>query len=215
MRVDAPDAAASEAGDFLGVDLGIINLAATSDGEFVKQSTGPKHGPGNVVRARYRQMRRKLHKKDPKSAKRLLTKRSGREHRFCRDVNHCISTALLSTAKGTQRRLALEDLNNIGERVGKTVGKRQRRVRHSWAFLQLRAVIAYKAQMAGRGRVHQNPASTSQTWSHCGQCENANRTSPAPFLCVSCGFCAPADLNAAERIRRAALIQPYAAPVAG
>ena len=93
-------------------------------------------------------LRAKLQKKGTKSAKRLLKKRSGRERRFARDVNHCISKAIVQTAQGTPRGIALEDLKGIRERINaqRTVRKRQRRVLHSWAFFQLRAFIAYKAQ---------------------------------------------------------------------
>jgi putative transposase len=215
VTIDAPEASPTEPQDFLGVDLGIINLAATSDGEFLNHSTGPKHAHVNTVRARYNQTRKKLQKKGTKSAKRLLKKRSGREQRFVLDVNHCISKQLVSTAKGTQRALALEDLKNIRERVGKTVRKRQRRVLHSWSFAQLRAFIAYKAQMAGVPVVLVNPAYTSQTCSHCGHCEQANRKTQSVFLCTSCGFSPHADVNAAVNISRAAVMLPYAALLAG
>jgi putative transposase len=109
----------------------------------------------------------------------------------------------VSTAKGTRRGLALEDLKNIRSRVNGS--KRQRRVLHSWAFRQLREFIAYKAALAGVPMVYVNPAYTSQTCSRCGHCERANRRSQARFLCVACGFSTHADLNAAENIRRAAL----------
>jgi putative transposase len=94
--------------------------------------------------------------------------------------------------------------------------KRQRRVLHSWAFSQLRVFIAYKAQVAGVRVALVNPAYTSQTCSRCGHCERANRKSQARFLCVSCGFFAHADANAANNIaRRAAVIPPDVAPLAG
>src|SRR5262249_28121909 len=103
--------------DFLGVDLGIIQLATTSDGEFLNYSAAPKHAHINQVRACYSRFRAKLQKKGTKSAKRLLKKRSGREKRFAKDVNHCLSKALVSTAKGTGRGIALEDLTHIRSRV--------------------------------------------------------------------------------------------------
>jgi putative transposase len=220
ITVDAPEPTSDEVTGFLGVDLGVITLAATSDGEFLNHSTGPqhpKHAHINQVRARYVRFRRKLQKKGTKSAKRLLRKRSGRETRFARDINHCISKALVSTAKGTSRGIALEDLTHIRERISakRTVRKRQRSVLHSWAFFQLRAFIAYKAALAGVPVVLVNPAYTSQTCSRCGHRERANRQSQAKFLCVKCGFSAHADLNAAENIRRAAVIPPDAAALAG
>jgi putative transposase len=215
--VDAPESPLNETSECLGVDLGIINIAATSDGELLNHSAAPKHAHVNIVRARYSRMRSKLQKKGTKSARQLLRKRRGRERRFVRDVNHCVSKAIVQTAQGTSRGVALEDLKHIRERIGakRTVGKRQRRVLHTWAFFQLRTFIAYKAQMAGVRLVLVNPAYTSQTCSRCGHCERANRCTQARFLCVACGYACHADLNAAENIRRAAVIPPHAAPLAG
>ena len=79
MSVDAPEPIPAETAEFLGVDLGIIQLATTSDGEFLNYSTGPKHAHVNQVRARSSRFRQKLQKKGTKSAKRLLKKRSGKE----------------------------------------------------------------------------------------------------------------------------------------
>jgi IS605 OrfB family transposase len=200
VTVDAPEPTPDEPSDYVGVDLGVITLAATSDGEFLNHSAGPKHAHINQVRARYSRFRAKLQQKGTKSAKRLLRTRSGRERRFARDINHCISKSLVSTAKGTSRGIALEDLTHIRSRAKGTV-KRQRRVLHSWAFFQLRAFIAYKAVLAGVPVVLVNPAYTSQTCSRCGHHEKASRRSQARFLCVVCGFSAHADLNAAVNIR--------------
>jgi putative transposase len=222
ITVDAPEPTPDETSEYLGVDLGVITLAATSDGEFLNHSTGPqhlRHAHINQVRARPLLARAaEAPKKGTKSAQRLLKKRSGRDRRFSRDVNHCISKAICSTAKGTQCGIALEDLKGIRERVGKTVRKRQRSVLHSWAFFQLRAFIAYKAALAGVPVVFVNPAYTSQTCSRCGHSEKAHRTSQSQFLCRTPrrGFSAHADLNAAANIRdRAAVIPPDAAALAG
>lgn len=199
VTVDAPEPPTpDEVSAFLGVDLGIITLAATSDGEFLNRSTGPKHAHVNQVRARFSRSRQKLQTRNTKSSKRLLRKRSGRERRFAKDVNHCLSKAIVRTAKGTGRGIALENLTHIRSRINGST--RQRRVLHSWAFFQLRAFIAYKAALAGVPVVYVDPAYTSQTCSHCGHCEKANRRSQAYFLCVACGFSAHADLNAAVNI---------------
>jgi putative transposase len=198
--VDAPEPTPNEPAEYLGVDLGMVNLATTSDGEIVNQGQGCLHAHVNTVRARYARLRAKLQKKGTKSAKRLLRRRSGRERRFARTTNHGISKQLVALAKGTGRGIALENLTHIRSRT--TVrGKRQRRVLHSWAFFQLRAFIAYKALAAGVRVVLVNPAYTSQTCSRCGHCEKANRKSQARFLCVSCGFSAHADANAAVNCR--------------
>jgi IS605 OrfB family transposase len=197
VTVDAPEPTADEASDYLGVDLGVITLAATSDGEFLKLATGPKHAHINQARARYSRFRAKLQKKGAKSAKLLRRKRGGREKHFARDVSHCLSRAIVQTAKGARRAVALADLKHSRERGGKPVSRRQLRVLHSWTVFQRRAFIAYKAALVGVPVVYVNPANTCQTCSHCGHCEKANRRSQARSLCRSCGFSAHADLNAA------------------
>ncbi|WP_433527221.1 transposase [Nocardia pseudovaccinii] len=70
------------AGGFLGVDLGIANIATTSDGA----RYAGKHL--HQVRHRNRRIRQRLQRKGTKSAKRLLRKVSGREKRFAADTNH-------------------------------------------------------------------------------------------------------------------------------
>jgi putative transposase len=128
ITVDAPDPMPDGVSDYLGVDLGVVTLAATSDGEFLNHSSGPKHAHINRARARYARIRRKLQKKGTRSARRLLKKRSGRERRFSRDINHCISKALVGTAKGTGRGIVLEDLKHIRSRVARQHTARRPRI---------------------------------------------------------------------------------------
>jgi hypothetical protein len=54
LPVDAPEAAPTEPVEYLGVDLGVITLAATADGAWLNHSTGPKHAHVHQVRARSR-----------------------------------------------------------------------------------------------------------------------------------------------------------------
>jgi predicted transposase len=82
---------------WLGVDLGIVNLATDSDG------TSYTGKAVRVVRYRNRKLRARLQSKGTKSAKRLLRKRRRKESRFARDVNHMISKAIVREAKGTGR----------------------------------------------------------------------------------------------------------------
>jgi putative transposase len=208
ITVDAPEPPPNEVSEYLGVDLGIVNIATTSDGEIVSGTHV------NNVRARYSRFRRKLQKKGTKSARRLLQKRSGREMRFSRDTNHCISKRLVAQAKDTGRGIAVEELTHIRTRVNGS--KRQRRVLHSWSFAQLRAFLSYKAALSGVPVVAVDPRNTSRTCSVCGHCDKANRKTQSTFVCTSCGVVAHADVNAARNIAsRAAVIPPDAAPLAG
>lgn len=138
---------------------------------------------------------------------------SGRQRRFQKDTNHCISKQLVAKAKDTKRAIALEDLSGIRQRV--TVRKTHRARLHNWAFGQLRAFIGYKAQRAGVPSGVVDPAYTSQRCSVCGHTERRNRPSQASFCCVACGYTAPADVNAAINIERAAVIRPMVSALRG
>lgn len=191
--------------EFLGVDLGIVNITADSDGQVYSG------GQVNGLRKRHAKLRTKLQSKDTKASKRLLKKRSRKEKRFATHVNHCISKSVVAKAKDSGRGIALEDLKGIKDRT--TVRKSQRRQHHSWAFLQLRRFIEYKAKLAGIPVALVDPRHTSQTCPVCGSIDKANRPSQSVFSCVSCGFSGPADTIAAGNIsRRAAVNQPYFSP---
>lgn len=191
---DTPD-------DWLGVDLGIVNLAATSDGEALSGAAL------NGLRVRHERLRKRLQAKGAKGAKRLLRKRSRRQRRFQAHTNHRIAKRLVTVAQGTGRGIALEDLMGIRDR---TTARRRERSRHgNWGFAQLRAFVAYKAALAGVPLRLVDPRNTSRTCPVCGLIDKANRVSQSLFLCRSCGHSAPADLVAAENIRRAAVNQPH------
>lgn len=190
-----------QATEFLGVDLGIVNIAADSDG---KVYSG---GQLNGLRKRHAKLRAKLQSKNTKASKRLLKNRSRKEGYFATHINHVISKRVVAKAKDTGRGIALEDLEGIRSRI--TVHRSQRRQQHSWAFAQLRHFIQYKARLAGILVVLVDPRHTSQTCPACGSISSSNRKSQSLFSCVSCGFSSLADTVAAGIIsRRAAVNQP-------
>jgi putative transposase len=191
--IDVPEPPAGpEPESWLGVDLGIVNIAADSDGNTYCGKAL------RAVRYRNRQLRARLQSKGTKSAKRLLVKRRRRESRFARDVNHCISKTLVSEARDTGRGIKLEDLSGINGRT--TVRKAQRADRLSWSFCQLRAFIAYKAALAGVPVVLVEPRNTSRRCPGCGHIDKRNRPDQATFRCLSCGLAGPADTFAARNI---------------
>ncbi len=193
--VDVPDTPMNEHPlGFFGVDLGIVNIATMSDGTNFSGATV------NKVRHRNRRLRSKLQQKGTRSATRLLAKRSGREARFAKDVNHCISKKIVAEAERTGHGIALEDLDGIRDRVRSR--KPQRATLHSWSFHQLGSFIDYKAVRAGVPVVYVNPAYTSQQCSGCGHTSKKNRPNQATFICTSCGLSLPADWNAAINIAR-------------
>ena len=166
--------------DWIGVDLGVVNIATDSDGETHTSEKTEKS------RRRYERIRSKLQAAGTKSAKRHLKKLARRERRMKRDANHIISKRLVSKATETNRGICLEDLQGIRSRT--TVRRAQRSRQGKWAFGELRSFVEYKATLAGIAFALVDPLSyTSQTCSGCGHCEKANRRTQWEFVCKSCG----------------------------
>lgn len=205
---DIPETERFEPEDWLGIDLGIVNISADSDGTIYS---------GAEVEARRIHLARRragLQKRGTKAAKRRLKKLSGKQRRYQHHINHCISKQIVASAERTERGIALEDLKGIRTRVTAT-SRQQRSKVANWAFHQLRTFIEYKATLAGVPVALVRPTGTSITCSCCGHTEKANRLTREVFECVSCGHTEPADLNAARNIRaRAALATPLSSQVA-
>ena len=199
-NVEEPDP--KKVKDFIGIDLGIINIATTSDGQRMSGSKVKK------LRKQHNKLRAKLQSKGTKSARRLLKKRRRKESRFARNVNHCISKAIVVEAERTLRGIALEDLKHIRARV--RVRKPQRAALHSWSFGQLRSFIEYKAKRAGVPVVAVDPANTSRTCPECGNVSKGNRKTQSEFSCNVCKHSGNADVIAAKNIRRVAVSRPDA-----
>jgi IS605 OrfB family transposase len=163
------------------------------------------------VRHRQRRLRKKLQKKHTTSANRRLKKLAGKERRFATHTNHVISKQIVATAEGSGRGISVEELTGIRGRV--TVRHGQRVVLHSWAFLQLKMFVLYKAALAGVPVVQVDPRNSSRECSCCGHIDKLNRPSQSRFSCRACGFTAHADLNAARVLAGRAAVNPPNAAV--
>jgi len=189
-NVEEPDP--SDVTEFLGVDLGIAQIASDSDGQ---QYSGSKL---KSIRHRQRRMRTALQKRQTKSAKRRLKKLAGKEARFSADTNHCISKQIVEKAKRTERGIKIENLVGIRDRI--RARKPQRTVLHSWAFAQLSVFLGYKAVLAGVPLIVVDPKNTSRECAECGHIDKRNRPNQSTFRCLACGHTDHADINAARVI---------------
>jgi putative transposase len=190
--IDLPDETPMQPTRFLGVDLGIANIATNSDGH---SYTGTAV---ETVRQRCATARKTYQSTGTKNAKRRLQKLSGAQARFHRWTNHSVAKRLVQYAKDTKAALVLEELTNIRSRM--TVRKTQRAKQHNWSFRQLREFLVYKARQAGVPLLFVDPRNTSRTCSCCGFVDKRNRRSQAEFSCLRCGFTCHADLNAARNL---------------
>lgn len=200
VTVTVPDSVKIPTTDFLGVDLGIASIATDSDG------TSHSGKPVERTRRKHNLQRKRLQRKGTKGAKKKLKRVSGKEARFKKHNDHCISKQLVETARRTGRGIALEDLEGISFRA--TAWGREAKNRLSgWSFARLGSFLGYKSEAAGVEVVYVDPAYTSQSCNKCRHCERANRKSQSKFVCVLCGHAVNADVNAARNIRDAALPQ--------
>ena len=204
--IETDDLPPLDTDDFLGVDLGVENLATDSDGQ--------QHSGEDVeqVRVKNQTLKQALQSaadlaanaRKRKRIRKKLKRIGDREARFRRNTNHCLSKRIVAKAKGTLRGIALEDLKGIRQRT--RFRKPQRNRMGSWGFDQLRQFVRYKAEQAGVLLKIVAPKHTSQMCSQCEHVEAANRSSQSRFRCKQCGYQAHADYNAARNIRARALV---------
>jgi IS605 OrfB family transposase len=191
VDVDVPVPAPVQ--EYLGCDLGTVNLLTDSEAEaYSGQAVEEK-------RRIYVHRRARLQKRGTRAARRKLRALSGRQRRYQRDVNHGIAKRVVAKAQRLCCGIALEDLRGIRDRI--KARRRQRARLHNWAFGQLRQFIVYKAAKAGVPVVFVDPANTSRTCPVCGHVDKRSRRSQEEFSCRRCGHAGPADVIAARNIR--------------
>ncbi|MFW6320834.1 MAG: RNA-guided endonuclease InsQ/TnpB family protein [Halohasta sp.] len=175
-------------GTVLGVDLGIENLAVTSTARFFN---------GRELAHRLREfetVRGGLQQTGTRSAYRTLTRSSGRERRYIRDVLHRTANGIISEAvRYGCHVIAFEDLTEIREQTGASWG-------HRWAFRTLYEFVEYKAEALGITVARVDPAYTSTRCAECGYTANENRPTRNRFQCEQCESQSNADYNAAKNI---------------
>lgn len=176
-------------GTILGIDLGIRNLAVTSEGHFFSNSTI------RSSQRRHLYNRKTAQAKGTRSAQRRLKAMSGKEKRFSKDVNHCITKKLINL-EGVKT-YVLEDLKGIR---GQDRGKKHNKRLGSWTFYQFGFFLFYKAERAGKEVVYGDARYTSQKCSCCKVIEKNNRKK-SKYLCKHCGYQLHADQNAAINIK--------------
>ncbi|QLJ53310.1 MAG: Transposase [Candidatus Fermentimicrarchaeum limneticum] len=174
-------------GKVVGVDRGINNIIATSDGWL--------HDSIHVfeIKRHYVSLRGRLQSKGTPSARRHLKKLSGKEKRFMRDVNHCLSRRLIDSAEkdGVIVLENLKGVRNVRHR------RKQNWLFSNWAFYQLEQFLAYKAEESGVAVEFIPARDTSKTCSICGI---RGQRHGSIFRCKACGAVLNADLNAAKNI---------------
>lgn len=194
LEVETPDPTPESLKGIKGVDLGERYLAVITT-----PGNKTQFFRGGAIRQKgeaFQRVRSRLQSQGTRGAKRRLRQLTLRERRFKADVNHCIAKAAVMPGF----LIGLEDLTDIRERtpVG---GKKNRRRRAKWAFAELGAFIAYKAQMVGGLAIRVDADYTSQGCPHCGYISDKNRPGKGlTFRCEQCGLTLHADLVGARNV---------------
>jgi IS605 OrfB family transposase len=172
----------------VGVDLGINNLATSSNG---LRFSGKQ---AMHIRRRYAGLRASLQAKGTKGARGLLGRLSGRESRTIRLINHTISRRIVNACQAGDV-LVLEDLKHIRERTRTRKG--QRYIHQSWPFAQLQRFLEYKALERGIPVAYVDPRGSSHT---CPRCRAPAVRQGHDFRCPSCGYSNHADFAASYEL---------------
>jgi len=207
-------------GKVVGVDRGVHVLAATSDGELIRNGRAQERRARITTRhqrelealTKRDEQRRCINRDDPKrvAAVRRLARVREREANTRLDALHKVALGLVRAADviGLERldlRAMTRSAKGTLEAPGRNVAAKRglNRAMLDAGFGILARLIGEKAEYAVREVIKVEARFSSQT---CGRCRHvcAKSRRRRRFVCVSCGFSTHADVNAALEIRRRA-----------
>jgi len=202
-------------GAAVGIDLGVRELVATSDGELV---ANPRHLHRSAERLAAAQRlvagRRRGSRRRRKAAARvaavhakIVEQRRNLHHHLTRrlvDRYDLIVHEDLAIANLTRRPAPRPNGEGGFDPNGAAAKAGLNREILGAGWGQLLWMLSYKAEEAGRELIAVDPCHTSQTCHACEHIDGRNRTG-ATFRCSNCGLEAHADINAAQNILRAGL----------
>jgi putative transposase len=199
----------------IGIDLGIVNQIATSNGELKKGNFGAtaqkklaRAQRELAIKQRGSNRRRRQVEKIVRLLRKIKNQRSNAAHQLSRQlVNNYDFIALedLKITNMVRSPKGRPDPAQLGAYLpnGATKKAGLNRSIHDAGWGQFVSLLTYKAESAGRSVVSVNPHYTSQTCAECQHVDAGNRVSQEDFRCRRCGHRDVADINAARNILRA------------
>jgi putative transposase len=203
----AIDAPRLKVGSTVGLDLGVANAIATSDGAVFDLPRLSKNEQRQVAALQKTIARRKKGSRNRLKAILRLRRMQARHARRRADAKHKATSRLVRD----HALIVMEDLRvqNMTasargsiEKPGKKVAQKAGLNRSilDMAPGETRRQVEYKMERAGGQVIVVPPHHTSQQCSCCGWTAPENRSTRDRFCCVSCGYAACADVNAARNI---------------
>ncbi|MBE3009612.1 transposase [Microbispora sp. NEAU-D428] len=218
---DVPAQPLPATGAAAGIDMGVVSLVTTSDGDSLANPRHLKASAGRLAAAQRALARKKRGSKRHREAVARVAALHAKVRRQRLDTAHKAALTLVrghdvivheDLRIGNMTRSASGTIEAPGRNVAAKSGLNRSILDAGWGvFLR---VLAYKAESAGRELIAVDPRNTSRTGSRCGHCAKENRVTQAEFACRACGHAAHADVNAAINILRAGLALRDAAEAA-
>jgi putative transposase len=214
---DVPAQPLPATGREVGIDLGVRVLVATSDGALITNDRHAERGAQRLARAqqslatkqRGSRSRRRTVECVAAAHRRVRNRRADTLHQLSRRMvndHDVIVHEKLIVSNLVRRPQPRPDGAGGYARNGAAAKSGLNRRIHDAGWGNLLAMIAYKAESAGRTVIAVDPRNTSRTCAHCGHRSAGNRRG-AVFECQACGRLAHADTNAAINILRAGRAQ--------
>lgn len=171
--------------NIVGIDRGIRFIATSYDSE--GKTTFFSGGKIIARRVHFKNKRAELQRKGTPSARKRLKTMGHRENRWMRDVNHCVSKALVN--KYPENTLfVLEDLTNVRKSTQR-VKKERKYTQVSWSYYDFEMKLKYKALIKGNYVINVPANYTSQRCPVCGHVQDTNRDKEKHcFCCRKCGY---------------------------
>ncbi|MFD8426829.1 RNA-guided endonuclease InsQ/TnpB family protein [Streptomyces coelicoflavus] len=197
-------------GKSVGIDMGVAHFLTTSDGEHVAnprflQTVADELAEAQRHLATFPKRTRQRTKKH-RAAVRKVAKLHGKIRRQRADFHHKTARTLiaghdviaherLNTAGMTKSPAPKTDPEQPGSFLpnGAAAKAGLNRSILDAGWTQFLAILANKAESAGRLTVPVDARNTSRTCPDCGHVAKENRATQAKFECVTCGFTANAD----------------------
>ena len=185
------------AGPAVGLDLGVVNSVATSEGELIHLPVATAREKEKLIILQQRVSSKQLRSKNKFKAQQRFNKCQQKIVRRKKDAQHKLTTQLarkhsiivvekLNVKKMTQAEGAAK--KNLNSAI----------LQQSWG--ELIRQLEYKTEWSGTQLIKINPAYTSQKCNLCSNISQQNRKNQAFFVCQCCGHQDHADINAAKNI---------------
>jgi len=190
----------------IGIDMGVTHFLTTSAGEHVANSRYLAGSAAKLARAqralarcqRGSRRRRAVVRRVAAIHRKVRNQRTDHAHKVALDLVRTADViAREDLAIGNMTRSAAGTIEKPGRNVAAKSGLNRSILDAGWGvFFE---ILTHKAESAGRTVIAVDPRNTSRTCSQCGHCEAGNRDKEV-FRCLSCGYLAHADTNAATNI---------------